>query len=123
MSRDLAWEETFYTELADAAANHSGMEPEQVQALLELTQRRMGGIGAEQYGDSAFLDDDRDLLKEMRDEKADVIAYVVMQIQKIHHSGEDHPEMVKHLFEVALHTCIADSHARAAMMALRRGNG
>lgn len=119
MSRDLAWEASFYKDLDERVARQSALDP---SSLIALTQTRMAGIGASQYGDDAFLTDGRDLIKELSDEAADTVAYVVMELQKIHHSGEEYPDAVNHLYEAAVHACIADAHARAARLARRTGD-
>lgn len=110
-ARDLAWEKEFYKNLIDAVTARAGMD---AAPLVNLTQRRMGVIGADQYGDSSFLTDGRDLIVELRDEAADTIAYVVMEMQKLLANKADEPLVVQHLFEAAVYACIADAHARAA---------
>lgn len=112
-ARDLAWEREFYSNLAEEVTRRSGLE---AAPLIELTQHRMGGIGATQYGDNSFLEDDRDLVEELRQEAADLVAYVVMELQKMQctPSEDDRGLTISHLFEAGVHACIADAHARAA---------
>ena len=75
--------------------------------------------GAAEYGDSSFLFDDRDLIAEMREEIADSVAYISMQIQRLLRESDEHPEVVLHLHEAAVMLCMADAHARAAKLARR----
>lgn len=117
MSRNLAWEDEFYRNLTDTVACRSALN---ASPLIALTQHRMGpALGAAQYGDSSFLTDGRDLITEAEDELADVIAYVVMEMQRLLAGSEDHAEEVTHLFETAVHACIAHGCAREAKRARR----
>jgi hypothetical protein len=74
-------------------------------------------IGASQYGDSTFLTDERDLMREAEEELADVVAYVNMQLQRELASGEERGERVAYLFEAAVGACATYASLRAA----RRG--
>ena len=114
--RDLAYEAVFFKNLTDAVASRSGMD---AGPLVLLVERRIA-MGAEQYGDSSFLTDDRDLELEAREELADGIAYSLFSLQRLLATGEDHSEAIHHLFEASVLMCSAEAHVRAAKLA-RRG--
>ena len=114
--RDLAYEQQFFKNLEETVAARSGMN---AIPLVHLIEKRMA-MGAEQYGDSTFLTDDRDLQHEAREELADAIAYCLFSVQRLMATGEDHAEAVHHLFESSVLICSAEAHVRAAKLA-RRG--
>ena len=114
--RDLAYEQQFFKNLEETVAARSGMN---AIPLVHLIEKRMA-MGAEQYGDSTFLTDDRDLTQDTREELADAIAYVVMKLHQIMAAGQDESLVVAELFEAAICVCMADGHMRRAKLA-RRG--
>ena len=114
--RDLAYESAFFKNLEETVAARSGMN---AIPLVHLVEARMT-MGAEQYGDTSFMTDDRDMAAEAKDELADAIAYNLFRLERLMATGEDHSEEIWHLFESSVLICSAEAHVRAAKLA-RRG--
>jgi hypothetical protein len=68
-------------------------------------------LGAERYGDAAFLG--RDNLRELREETPDIAGYALLELQA--RGGEQAPpRLFTALRRVLLHGALCDHHARVA---------
>lgn len=77
-------------------------------------QRRLE-LGAERYGDDAFLT--RDNLAELLEETPDVAGYALLELQRL--AGRAHPGVRDDLLRAALCGAVADHYARRARRRLR----
>lgn len=81
--------------------------------------RKRLAIGAERYGDGAFLE--RDNLVEIREETPDLGSYPVLEYQRMLAAGEDTAEDKADLLAIAAHGACADIHAQRILDRRRDG--
>lgn len=117
-SRD--WERRFLAYVTSIATHFGG--PDET----DFTERVMGrteGVGASDYGDSAFLHDDRNLIADAREEALDMAVYCMFEIEKRRmNDATDHDlgdDIFHHLAQAAAHAAVSDYHAKEALKLAR----
>jgi hypothetical protein len=107
--RDREYERAFLDHVV-SLAEHLGAGESQ---FAEYVFQRTDSVGARSYGDTSFLSDDRDLIRELRDEAFDLCVYAMFEAEKrrLTEVESEDDEITHHLSLAAAHAAVADYHA------------
>ncbi len=111
VERDRAFEQRFLDDAGELARKLGVADTEVFQRYVFA---RTDSTGARNYGDTAFLADDRDLLTEARDESGDGGAYCAFHAERRRY--EPGHDVRHHLEAAAAAFALADWHLRSAII-------